>query len=121
MGPNCWPTRSRSRANVIANRLSRFARYCAGGDMNRTQFRRGSWQLWAMGLSAVVAAATTQSLGQTPTGAAGRLPAQQEPSPIVMSPKAKSAGWSGIHRPHTKIKDVLARHHGQADWAETIV
>ena len=40
---------------------------------------------------------------------------------MVMSPKAKSAGWTGVHRPHTKLVDVLARHHGQADWAETIV
>ena len=40
---------------------------------------------------------------------------------MVLSPKAKSAGWTGVHRPHTKLADVLARHKGQADWAETIV
>jgi hypothetical protein len=40
---------------------------------------------------------------------------------MVLSPKAKSAGWTGVHRPHTKLHDVLARHKGQADWAETIV
>jgi len=39
----------------------------------------------------------------------------------VLSPKAKSAGWTGVHKPHTKLADVLARHKGHADWAETIV
>ena len=45
----------------------------------------------------------------------------QEPPLLVLSPKAKSAGWTGVHRPHTKLSDVLARHAGQADWAETVV
>ena len=63
--------------------------------MNQTGSRRDSWPLWAMGLSVLLAAAGTQSLGQMPIGAAGRPPAQQEPSPIIMSPKAKSAGWTG--------------------------
>ncbi len=40
---------------------------------------------------------------------------------MVLSPKAKSGGWTGVHRPHTKLRDVLARHEGQADWAETVV
>ena len=40
---------------------------------------------------------------------------------MVLSPKAKSAGWTGVHKPHTKLADVLAKHKGQADWAETIV
>jgi mannose-6-phosphate isomerase-like protein (cupin superfamily) len=49
-------------------------------------------------------------------------PAAAQEAPLVMlSPKAKSAGWTGVHRPHTKLHDVLARHDGQADWAETIV
>ena len=26
-----------------------------------------------------------------------------------------------MHRPHTKLRDVLARHEGQTDWAETVV
>ena len=39
----------------------------------------------------------------------------------MMSPKATRPGWTGVHRPHTKLADVLARHTGQADWAETIV
>jgi mannose-6-phosphate isomerase-like protein (cupin superfamily) len=76
---------------------------------------------WAVVVAAFVALAGMQPAGQAPIGAAGRPPAQREPDPIVMSPKAKSAGWSGVHRPHTKLTDVLARHQGQADWAETIV
>jgi mannose-6-phosphate isomerase-like protein (cupin superfamily) len=44
-----------------------------------------------------------------------------EPPLRVLSPKAKSGGWTGVHRPHTKLSDVLARHAGKADWAETIV
>ena len=51
----------------------------------------------------------------------GRPPARQNAPLMMMSPKAKSAGWTGVHRPHTKLADVLARHKGQADWAETIV
>jgi mannose-6-phosphate isomerase-like protein (cupin superfamily) len=26
-----------------------------------------------------------------------------------------------VHRPHTKLTDVLARHEGKAEWAETVV
>src|SRR5688572_32820408 len=88
--------------------------------MSRTQSRRGSWQLWAMGLAVLVAGTGTQPIGQAPTGAAARPPAAQEPPLMVLSPKAKSAGWTGVHRPHTKLKDVVARQYGQADLAETI-
>ena len=45
----------------------------------------------------------------------------QEPPLMVLSPKANSGGWTGVHRPHTKLTDVLARHAGKADWAETVV
>jgi mannose-6-phosphate isomerase-like protein (cupin superfamily) len=76
---------------------------------------------WLMALAVGVAAAVTSLTGQTQTGAAGRPPARQNTPLIVMSPKAKPAGWSGVHKPHTKIADVLARHKAQADWAETIV
>jgi mannose-6-phosphate isomerase-like protein (cupin superfamily) len=51
-----------------------------------------------------------------------RWPAFAQEAPLlVQSPKAESAGWTGVHRPHTKLRDVLARHQGQADWAETVV
>ena len=79
------------------------------------------WRRWTMGVAVLVAVAGTPSIGQGPTGAAQRPPAGQEPPLMVLSPKAKSPGWSGVHKPHTKLVDVLARHHGQADWAETIV
>src|SRR5215216_3604892 len=37
----------------------------------------------------------------------------------VLSPKMqKPTGWTGVHKPHTKLVDVLAKHKGQADWAE---
>jgi mannose-6-phosphate isomerase-like protein (cupin superfamily) len=45
----------------------------------------------------------------------------QEPPLLVLSPKAKSGGWTGVHRPHTKLVDVLARHAGEKDWTETVV
>src|SRR5688572_17592008 len=77
--------------------------------MNSPQARHMSWRLRTMGLAVLVAVAGAPATGQ------------QEPPLLVMSPKAKSAGWTGVHRPHTKLRDVLARHHGQADWAETIV
>ena len=90
--------------------------------MDRSQPRAASsWKGWVTGFAAFVAMTGMQPAGQGPIGAAGRPPAQREPDPIVMSPKAKSAGWTGVHKPHTKLKDVLVRHHGQADWAETIV
>jgi mannose-6-phosphate isomerase-like protein (cupin superfamily) len=47
--------------------------------------------------------------------------AGQEPPLVVLSPKAAPPGWTGVHRPHTKLQDVLARHEGQKDWAETVV
>jgi len=49
------------------------------------------------------------------------MTAAQEPPLLVLAPKAKPAGWTGVHRPHTKLRDVLARHEGQAEWAETVV
>jgi mannose-6-phosphate isomerase-like protein (cupin superfamily) len=50
-----------------------------------------------------------------------RPAAAQEPPLLVLSPKAKAPGWTGGHRPHTKLRDVLARHDGEQDWAETVV
>jgi mannose-6-phosphate isomerase-like protein (cupin superfamily) len=81
-----------------------------------------TWRHTALAFVVCVVAAGAQSAGQAPTGAAGRPPASgPEPPLLVQSPKAKSAGWTGVHKPHTKLRDVLARHQGQADWAETIV
>ena len=89
--------------------------------MNQSQPRHGTWRYWAMGLAVFVATAGVPSLGQAPTGAAARPPANPNAPLMVLSPKAKSAGWTGVHKPHTKLADVLARHKGQTDWAETIV
>src|SRR5687767_6219967 len=84
--------------------------------MNRSHLR------WLVGIAALVVAMGTQPAGQAP---AGQAPAGAGPRPpqdiMVLSPKAKSAGWTGVHKPHTKISDVLAKHKGEADWAETIV
>jgi mannose-6-phosphate isomerase-like protein (cupin superfamily) len=63
----------------------------------------------------------TASFGQTSGGAPARAAVTREAPLLVLSPKAKSGGWTGVHRPHTKLRDVLARHAGQADWAETVV
>src|SRR5436305_10599458 len=76
---------------------------------------------WPMALAVGVSAAVTSLHGQTQTGASARPPARQTTPLVVMSPKAKSAGWTGVHKPHTRIADVLARHKAQADWAETVV
>ena len=50
-----------------------------------------------------------------------RFAGAQEPPLMVLSPKATPAGWTGVHRPHTKLRDVLARHEGKAEWVETVV
>ena len=81
--------------------------------MHRSRLR------WWVGVAVLVAAAGTQSAGQAPAGAPPRPAGNQDL--VVLSPKAKSAGWTGVHKPHTKLADVLARHKGEADWAETIV
>ena len=88
--------------------------------MNRPHARHAHGWRWSIAFTVLIVAAGTQSKGQAPTGAAARPPAQEAPL-LVLSPKAKSASWTGVHRPHTKLRDVVARHHGQADWAETVV
>jgi len=78
-------------------------------------------RLWIAAVAALITVAGISSNGQAPSGAAQRPPARQNAPLIMMSPKATSPGWTGVHRPHTKLADVLARHKGQADWAEAIV
>ena len=78
-------------------------------------------KLWIAALGVGVTVAVTLPHAQSPTGAAQRPPAPPTTPVVMMSPKAKSPGWTGVHRPHTRLADVLARHHGQADWAETVV
>ncbi len=51
--------------------------------------------------------------------------AQKKPevvSQTVWSPKAtKLPGWTGPHKPHTKLAEVLAAHKGQANWSHLVV
>jgi mannose-6-phosphate isomerase-like protein (cupin superfamily) len=89
--------------------------------MNRSALRSVTWRLRIVAVAALVAVATMRTAGQAPTGAAQRPPARANAPLIMMSPKAQSPGWSGVHKPHTKLVDVLGRHKNQADWAETIV
>jgi mannose-6-phosphate isomerase-like protein (cupin superfamily) len=70
---------------------------------------------------ALVMSAGVHVIGQGQTGAAARPPATPNAPLMVLSPKAKSGGWTGVHRPHTKLPDVLARHKGHAEWTETVV
>jgi mannose-6-phosphate isomerase-like protein (cupin superfamily) len=53
--------------------------------------------------------------------ALAQSPAPRSEPLVVLSPKAGPPGWTGIHRPHTKLSDVLARHADEADWIETVV
>ena len=77
----------------------------------------------ANALTALIALAVAATcFGQTSGGAPQSPPRVIQDSPLmVLSPKAKAPGWTGVHRPHTKLADVLARHDGKADWAETVV
>jgi mannose-6-phosphate isomerase-like protein (cupin superfamily) len=65
--------------------------------------------------------ASAPARSQTSASAATRAPIAQDAPLMVLSPKAKSGGWTGVHRPHTKLRDVRARHAKQADWVETVV
>jgi mannose-6-phosphate isomerase-like protein (cupin superfamily) len=56
-----------------------------------------------------------------PAWAQSAAPAVREAPLMVLSPKAEPGGWTGVHRPHTRLRDVFARHEGQADWEETVV
>jgi len=58
---------------------------------------------------------------QTGASSSARAPSAQDAPLMVLSPKATSGGWTGVHHPRTKLADVLARHAGRADWIETIV
>src|SRR5689334_9307136 len=89
--------------------------------MSRSTARFIHSRTFALALGALVVGAGALAIAQTPSGAAARPPAAQEPPLMVLSPKAKSAGWTGVHRPHTRLRDVLARHAKTAEWSETVV
>jgi mannose-6-phosphate isomerase-like protein (cupin superfamily) len=61
------------------------------------------------------------AFGQATSGAPARPASSAEEPLLVLAPKAAPPGWTGVHRPHTKLADVLARHPGEASWAETVV
>jgi hypothetical protein len=69
-----------------------------------------------MALAASIAAGLP-SAAQAPASAVPSAPQDL----LVLAPKQQSPGWTGVHRPHTRLADVLARHKGEADWAETVV
>jgi len=94
--------------------------------MTDSPLRNATSSLWILAVAVLVGTAAASLMAQAPggqaqPGASARPPARQNAPLIVLSPKAKSAGWTGVHKPHTKLGDVLARHKGQVDWAETIV
>src|SRR5262245_44247062 len=95
----------RAEVPIAARRPDDYAAWPKGDSTMRCTPTR-TLRHWCLGLAAAAAL----------TGAAA-----QEAPLMVLSPKATSAGWSGVHRPHTKLADVLARHHGETDWAETVV
>ncbi|MBI4904058.1 MAG: cupin domain-containing protein, partial [Acidobacteria bacterium] len=44
------------------------------------------------------------------------------PPQVVWSPKSqKLTGWTGVHKPVWRLKDILASHKGQASWSQTLV
>ena len=47
----------------------------------------------------------------------------QRPTPVIAwAPKpVKLTPYEGVHRPHWKLSEILARHRGEKSWSETIV
>ena len=72
----------------------------------------------ALGMAAIFAPA---AFGQTSATPPPQTAARPDAPLSLLSPKAQAPGWTGVHRPHIKLSDVLARHAGQTDWAETVV
>jgi mannose-6-phosphate isomerase-like protein (cupin superfamily) len=70
-----------------------------------------------VGLSLSAQQGATPAQGRGGRGAGGGPPQQ-----LVWAPKAiKPGGWTGVHKPHTKLRDVLEKHKGQTDWVESII
>jgi hypothetical protein len=66
--------------------------------------------LMQIGVMAQAAPAQGQ---QQPAGGAQARP-QQPPQPLAWAPKPTSlTPYTGVHKPHTKLADVLAAHRGQ--------
>ena len=72
----------------------------------------------AAGITLFVVVGMGGVFAQQPQAPAARGPAQQ----VVWSPKATKPGdWTPPHKPHTKLADLLTKHKGQVEWAETVV
>lgn len=48
---------------------------------------------------------------------AALAPAQE----VLLAPKGPPAVYTAPHKPHTKLKEVIAKHAGQKQWHETVV
>jgi mannose-6-phosphate isomerase-like protein (cupin superfamily) len=71
---------------------------------------------------ALVSADQNPAQGGAARGGAARGGGGGPVDQLAWAPKAvKPGGWTGVHKPHTKLTDVLAKHKGQNDWVETIV
>lgn len=72
-------------------------------------------QFQRMAFSATCAVALC-ALSQSP------LAAQPAPDLVGWAPKPVELGaYTGVHKPHTKLSEVLAKHAGQQNWTETVV
>ena len=69
----------------------------------------------------VLLVAAVASLGLAP---AGRADAQvQRPAPVIAwAPKpTRLTPYEGVHRPHWKLSEILAKHQREKSWSETVV
>src|SRR5687768_17265680 len=54
-------------------------------------------------------------------GSASAWQRQRTTETLSWAPKMEPAKYPPGHKPHTKLKDLLAKHKGKSDWRETIV
>jgi mannose-6-phosphate isomerase-like protein (cupin superfamily) len=40
---------------------------------------------------------------------------------VLLAPKGQAAVYQGPHKPHTKLKEVVQKHSGEAEWRELVV
>jgi mannose-6-phosphate isomerase-like protein (cupin superfamily) len=79
----------------------------------------------ALGFAVVLAAGLGLTLVSAQEGsapAAGARAGGPPPGQLVWAPKsAKMHEYVGPHKPHTRLRELLAKHQGRADWTEVIV
>ena len=49
------------------------------------------------------------------------LPTLAPAQEVLLAPKGQPAVYTAPHKPHTKLKEVVAKHAGQKQWHETVV